>query len=360
MSSFASKAEPARLSRRRPVILLMCSIAFVVLCGLSAGPAAAVCLPTGRACGNQGLPSNDRLCCPGSICGWGNVCRSGCRINGVLYAPGAKNPANPCQVCRPTSSTSAWSAQANGTACDDRNACTRGDTCRNGSCSPGEALLCDDGNPCTIDRCNPASGCISEPGCTVAEDCGNSLCLAFSCDGGCCSAIDRCPPTIGSCRNVSGECVEATGQCVEVDEPDGTPCDTTTGSTQCDGNGHQDGSHCDGACSSGTCEATGARCSAVATAWCLAKGWMVAPWSSSYPNSPGGSIFCVTPGNSAGRDCDACGTYNQLVWKTTATDACSSSIPLSPGQVYGGHSPCSCGATHFDCGVWDMQGCLPD
>ena len=46
---------------------------------------------------------------------------------------------------------------ADGTACDDGNACTTGDACKGGSCKGGNALVCNDKNPCTATTARRAS-----------------------------------------------------------------------------------------------------------------------------------------------------------------------------------------------------------
>jgi cysteine-rich repeat protein len=52
-----------------------------------------------------------------------------------------------------------------GTACDDGDVCTLATTCDGaGTCVPGGTLDCDDGVPCTWDRCDPTDGCHSTSG----------------------------------------------------------------------------------------------------------------------------------------------------------------------------------------------------
>ena len=58
-------------------------------------------------------------------------------------------------------------ARAIGAPCDDRNACTTGDQCvappagsEDPVCAGPGTLSCDDGNRCTSDSCDPASGCV--------------------------------------------------------------------------------------------------------------------------------------------------------------------------------------------------------
>ena len=55
--------------------------------------------------------------------------------------------------------------------CDDVNKCTENDICAGGSCG-GTAVVCDDGDGCTTDTCNPLKGCEypSVPGCECDED----------------------------------------------------------------------------------------------------------------------------------------------------------------------------------------------
>src|SRR5262249_28985398 len=49
-----------------------------------------------------------------------------------------------------------------GTLCNDGNACTTGETCVADQCV-GSAVSCDDGDPCPTDPCAPASGCLHAP-----------------------------------------------------------------------------------------------------------------------------------------------------------------------------------------------------
>lgn len=72
--------------------------------------------------------------------------------------------------------------------CSDGSVCTAGDVCFAGGCKPGAAVSCDDGDSCSIDSCDPISGCVSTPGvggicndqnpCTALDQCG-----AFGCMG---------------------------------------------------------------------------------------------------------------------------------------------------------------------------------
>jgi hypothetical protein len=132
----------------------------------------------GTSCVDDGNPCTTDMCnglggcihfasAAGTICGSGLVCHGnpsqcdpGCYIGGTFYAAGAANPANPCQVCDTTASTSDWSSKPSGTACPD------------------------DGNPCTIDACDGAGSCAhaTAPDGTI---CGSGLvCLNGGCVAG--------------------------------------------------------------------------------------------------------------------------------------------------------------------------------
>ena len=76
---------------------------------------------------------------------------------------------------------------ADASACSDGDACSTADACANGACI-GSVVSCDDGEPCTVDNCNPYSAIcehIVRPGfcddgdiCTGAEACLNGTCTS--------------------------------------------------------------------------------------------------------------------------------------------------------------------------------------
>ena len=123
----------------------------------------------------------------------------------------------------------------NNVPCDaDKNACTDNDQCKQGVCVPGAGKICDDGNPCTTDSCDPASGC------TKTSDDGK----ACDADGNACTAADHCVGstcTVGKivvCENTDSckkaTCDLTTGKCIGKALQDGVPCDDATVCTQGD------------------------------------------------------------------------------------------------------------------------------
>ena len=236
--------------------------------------------------------------------------------------------------------------------CDDGNACTVGDTCKDGTCqgSPSASCACESDGDCAIfddsDLCNGTLACTD--GACVADPTSAVVCPAA-------------PP--GSCESVA--CEPATGQCVFSPKKDGAVCSDGNSCTQPDacesgvcGSGQDicgaceadedcapfdDGNACNGtlACTAGTCAVDpatvpscavepGQQCSAAscdpATGECL-----IAPATDGTPCSDGdpctqgdvcGQGACK-PGKAA---CDLC---------AQATDgvACDDGDPCTAGDT---------------------------
>ncbi|MFH1529644.1 MAG: hypothetical protein ABIK09_02795 [Pseudomonadota bacterium] len=140
-----------------------------------------------------------------------------------------------------------------GGTCDDVDVCTTGETCAAGECTGGAPIDCDDGEPCTVDSCEPVDGCAHAPApalpcddgdectlntctedgsaclfdpipgcCTTEDDCGGLPCI----DGSCCVPVcddgdgggyecgaDGCGGTCGTCLS-SETCNEELHQCI--------------------------------------------------------------------------------------------------------------------------------------------------
>jgi cysteine-rich repeat protein len=101
-------------------------------------------------------------CDDGSACTSGDVCVAG------VCTPGTATvctPVNDCQesTCNPVSGLCVDTFKPNGRACSDADACTVPDVCNAGACQSGAALTCDDYQPCTADSCDEATGCLHEP-----------------------------------------------------------------------------------------------------------------------------------------------------------------------------------------------------
>jgi hypothetical protein len=127
-------------------------------------------------------------------------------------------------TCDPGTGVCSNPAKANGTSCDDANACTTGDTCSGGTCVAGPALVCDDGNVCTDDSCNAATGCVYTNNTAPCND-GNACTLTDFCQAGACIGLNPvvCTP-LDQCHD-TGVCDSGTGSCTSPAKDDGTSCD---------------------------------------------------------------------------------------------------------------------------------------
>lgn len=123
------------------------------------------------------------------------------------------------------------------TLCSDDTACKIGACDPGGSCIPGSQKGCDDGNPCTDDTCDPATGgCIGTPNdnnpcsdndvCTIGDHCSNGVCVGGSqhpnCDDGNICTDDSCDWVIG-CNHIP-HCVDGNACTVDVCDPTTAAC----------------------------------------------------------------------------------------------------------------------------------------
>ena len=143
-----------------------------------------------RACSAEGFACTTNASCCGGDCSQGKCQPPGCGPN-----------------------------FGNGEPCNDNNACTAGDTCNGtGTCIPGAPVNPDDGNPCTTDSCNTATGvqhtnvaagssCSDGNVCNGSETCnGSGQCapgapLALTDNNAC--TVDTCHPSAGVVHTVA-------------------------------------------------------------------------------------------------------------------------------------------------------------
>jgi len=169
------------------------------------------------AAGNQGAPCDD-----GDPCTLDETCLEGTCLPGpALLDCDDSNPCTDDQCVELQGCTHDF----NLAECEDGNACTDEDRCSGGSCQPGDPLLCYDGNQCTVDSCYPEQGCIFLPiplacddgdSCTLDDACLDGECLGgtvLDCDDGNLCTDDLCDLVAG--------CVHQLNQ---ADCDDSNPC----------------------------------------------------------------------------------------------------------------------------------------
>ena len=194
------------------------------------------------ACAYVGLPKDGTACdADGNICSVADSCLNGKCIAGLQWVcdDGDECTADSCDpklACQYAANTAPCNA--------DNNACTVGDACSNKSCLPGKATACDDKNPCTVDACEVKSGlCVYNglPKNGVPCDADASICtVADACDAGKCAAgkASNCDDA-NACTD---DFCDAKAGCIHVQNP--ANCD--------DGNICTDKDSCvDGKCTAG-------------------------------------------------------------------------------------------------------------
>ncbi len=170
---------------------------------------------------------NNKLCDDGDPCTVGDHCMA------TVCVPGSEllncDDGNPCTSdycekgvgCKHIKLTSSMQTRASGPTpmssvggyypCDDHNACTSHSVCYKGECVPQVVINCNDGNPCTIDSCDPLTGChyvYAAPGtvcddhnkCTIKSVCKAGHCVPVThtnCDDHNNCTLDSCDPQKG-------------------------------------------------------------------------------------------------------------------------------------------------------------------
>ncbi|MBM4394083.1 MAG: hypothetical protein FJ087_00155 [Deltaproteobacteria bacterium] len=178
-------------------------------------------------------PPNTVPCDDGDPCTGDEHCSQGACVPG---GPRNCDDGDPCTAerCDPGVGCVRWGS---GAACDDGNPCSLDDACADGGCAPGEATTCDDGNPCTTDSCDAVAGCVHADappgtGCDDGDACtGEDVCLPGGkcrgtfvvCDDGNPCTLDRCVPAIGCVADDLGHRCDDGSPCTEGDRcRDGT------------------------------------------------------------------------------------------------------------------------------------------
>ncbi len=130
--------------------------------------------------------TDDLSCADGDQCNGAEICQAGtCRSVEPLIC----DDGQPCTIdlCDATVGC-ITAAQADGAPCNDGDHCNGLETCAMGECVPSAPLDCDDGNPCTIDTCSPTHGCqhinaIDGAACGPTDPCAETrVCAAGVCE----------------------------------------------------------------------------------------------------------------------------------------------------------------------------------
>ncbi|MFO0586909.1 MAG: hypothetical protein U0441_05195 [Polyangiaceae bacterium] len=191
-------------------------------------PATGVCSNPNKA---DGSPCNDSNACTAT-----DTCQSGTCIGASPVVCTASDACHNAGSCIPATGACTNPIKANGTSCSDGNACTQTDTCQSGACVGGSSVNCGASDPCHVaGTCNPATGVCSNPNkadgsacndfnaCTQTDTCQSGACVGAN--PVTCAALDAC--------HVAGVCAPATG-CSNPNKPNGAACDDNNLCTQTD------------------------------------------------------------------------------------------------------------------------------
>jgi hypothetical protein len=219
---------------------------------------------------------NGTTCNDGNRCTQTDACADGQCRGGNAVVCTAQDQCHEAGVCDPATGVCSNPHKADGTTCNDGNACTRTDACQAGVCKGGNAVVCtaqdqcraagtcdpatgtcsnpprtgarcDDGNACSYeDTCSAEGACVGKPITCTSDDfatraCnGTSTCTVTPRPGAACD--DGNPCTKGDVRRADGSCAgmpyacpitacvvssacDGNGGCRIVAKPDGTSCD---------------------------------------------------------------------------------------------------------------------------------------
>jgi hypothetical protein len=166
----------------------------------------------------------------GTSCGTSEVCSAGscasdCSIGGTLYASSVANPMNACQSCIPTTSTAAWSNASDGTTCGAGEVCSAGN-CASGCFLGGMVYASGAANP--MNACEICVPGTSPPGWSNAADgipCHtNEVCSAGNCESGCFIGGVVYASGAANPANACQTCVPSTSPTAWVNAADGRNC----------------------------------------------------------------------------------------------------------------------------------------
>src|ERR1019366_6104076 len=232
--------------------------------------AAGTCDPTTGACSNP-IAANGAACNDGNACTLVDSCQGGACVGASPVTCAASDQCHAPGTCNPSTGACSNPVAANGTACNDSNGCTQTDSCQNGTCTGTNPVTCTASDQCHgIGACNPSTGTCSTPAVANGTTCndGNACTKSDTCQSGSCTGASPVTCTASDQCHAAGTCSPSTGTCSNPVAANGTACS--------DGNACTLGDSCQGGTCSGassvTCTAsdschTAGACNPVSGAW---------------------------------------------------------------------------------------------
>ncbi len=229
-----------------------------------------MCNPTTGVCTNPQQPLGTP-CQDGDACTSDDRCKDGLCVGGMHAV--CADAACGLGVCDPTTGDCGLTPRPDGVLCDDDNACSLADWCEQGGCIGHVEKPCPAMDACHVSgTCEPLTGLCDTPAAsdgTACED-GNACTLVDTCLGGACAGTDPKVCADGDDCTDPGPCEPFTGKCFAIARPDGTVCDdgdlcTTLDTCHAGGCSGAALKQCaDGPCQTSVCDPLVGVCSAVA------------------------------------------------------------------------------------------------
>lgn len=181
-------------------------------------------------------PNNAAACDDGDYCTVGDICAGGV-CGGLPRDCSSAGDACNQGVCDSGAGACVALPVANGTPCDDDNACTQLDSCVGGTCVGDDPIECPPSSQChAAGACDPETGVCSNPPLPDGTPChdANACTQSDTCQSGNCIGAEPvvCSP-LSDCH-LAGVCDPTTGDCSDPIAPNGTPCDDGDACTQTD------------------------------------------------------------------------------------------------------------------------------
>src|SRR5439155_14151142 len=111
---------------------------------------AGTCSPQSGVCSNPAA-ADGSSCNDGNACTQTDTCQTGTCTGANPIVCAAPDQCHQAGVCDPATGTCSYAPKADGTACNDGNGCTQSDTCQAGVCTGSNPVVCT-----ALDQCHVA------------------------------------------------------------------------------------------------------------------------------------------------------------------------------------------------------------
>jgi streptogramin lyase len=162
---------------------------------------AGVCDSSTGLCSNPARPDGTP-CTDGNACTTVDACQGGSCAGTTPVICMAQDQCHDAGVCDPMTGTCSNPTRPDGTPCSDGDSCSQVDVCQAGSCQGTDPVVCTALDQCHVAGvCNPATGGCSEPAAPNGTPCDDSEACSigdFCSDGSCSPGTDFAVSEFGS------------------------------------------------------------------------------------------------------------------------------------------------------------------